>query len=155
MHAAAPARRVEDVANMAMFLLSDAAQWITGQIIGVDGGQNLRRGPDYSAMLEPALGADARCAAWSDGSVHAGDSAAVHGPALVGVAEVVMPYQPSAVVGSTLVSASGSRSAGGTSYPSPRMTRILSAGNAMLAWGALSMPSSAATDSASVWAPGP
>ena len=50
---------VEDVANMAMFLLSDAAQWITGQIIGVDGGQNLRRGPDYSAMLEPALGADA------------------------------------------------------------------------------------------------
>lgn len=49
---------VEDVANMAMFLLSDAAEWITGQIIGVDGGQNLRRGPDYSAMLEPAFGAD-------------------------------------------------------------------------------------------------
>ncbi|GAY18091.1 SDR family oxidoreductase [Mycobacterium sp. shizuoka-1] len=50
---------VEDVANMTLFLLSDAAQWITGQIIGVDGGQNLRRGPDYRAMLEPALGADA------------------------------------------------------------------------------------------------
>lgn len=49
---------VEDVANMAMFLLSDAAEWITGQIIGVDGGQNLRRGPDYRAMLEPAYGAD-------------------------------------------------------------------------------------------------
>ena len=49
---------VEDVANMAMFLLSDAAEWVTGQIIGVDGGQNLRRGPDYSAMLEPAYGAD-------------------------------------------------------------------------------------------------
>jgi NAD(P)-dependent dehydrogenase (short-subunit alcohol dehydrogenase family) len=50
---------VEDIANLAMFLLSDAASWITGQVIGVDGGQNLRRGPDYSAMLEPAFGADA------------------------------------------------------------------------------------------------
>ncbi|BBZ77887.1 short-chain dehydrogenase [Mycolicibacterium anyangense] len=49
---------VDDVANTALFLLSDAAQWVTGQIIGVDGGQSLRRGPDYSAMLEPAYGAD-------------------------------------------------------------------------------------------------
>jgi NAD(P)-dependent dehydrogenase (short-subunit alcohol dehydrogenase family) len=49
---------VSDVANMTLFLLSDAAEWITGQIIGVDGGQNLRRGPDYRAMLEPAFGAD-------------------------------------------------------------------------------------------------
>ncbi|WP_208300550.1 SDR family oxidoreductase [Mycobacterium sp. DL592] len=49
---------VDDVANTALFLLSDAAQWVTGQIIGVDGGQSLRRGPDYSAMLEPAFGAD-------------------------------------------------------------------------------------------------
>ena len=49
---------VDDVANTALFLLSDAAQWVTGQIIGVDGGQSLRRGPDYSAMLEPAFGAE-------------------------------------------------------------------------------------------------
>jgi len=49
---------VEDVANLAMFLLSDAASWITGQCINVDGGQMLRRGPDFSAMLEPAFGAD-------------------------------------------------------------------------------------------------
>ena len=49
---------VEDIANATLFLLSDAAQWITGQIIGVDGGQNLRRGPDYTSMLEPAFGAD-------------------------------------------------------------------------------------------------
>jgi NAD(P)-dependent dehydrogenase (short-subunit alcohol dehydrogenase family) len=49
---------VEDVANAAVFLLSDAASWITGQVINVDGGQLVRRGPDYSAMLEPVFGAD-------------------------------------------------------------------------------------------------
>jgi NAD(P)-dependent dehydrogenase (short-subunit alcohol dehydrogenase family) len=49
---------VEDVANLAMFLLSDAASWITGQCINVDGGHLLRRGPDFSAMLEPAFGAE-------------------------------------------------------------------------------------------------
>jgi 7-alpha-hydroxysteroid dehydrogenase len=49
---------VDDIANAAVFLLSDAASWITGQVINVDGGQLLRRGPDYSAMLEPVFGAD-------------------------------------------------------------------------------------------------
>jgi NAD(P)-dependent dehydrogenase (short-subunit alcohol dehydrogenase family) len=49
---------VEDIANAAMFLLSDAAGWITGQTINVDGGHLLRRGPDFSAMLEPVFGAD-------------------------------------------------------------------------------------------------
>lgn len=49
---------VDDVANLAMFLLSDAASWITGQVINVDGGHALRRGPDFSAMLEPVFGAD-------------------------------------------------------------------------------------------------
>ncbi|MGB8387902.1 SDR family oxidoreductase [Mycobacterium sp.] len=48
----------EDVANLAMFLLSDAAGWITGQCINVDGGHILRRGPDFSAMLEPLFSAD-------------------------------------------------------------------------------------------------
>lgn len=49
---------VTDVANMALFLLSDAAAWITGQVINVDGGHGLRRGPDMSAMLAPVFGAD-------------------------------------------------------------------------------------------------
>jgi NAD(P)-dependent dehydrogenase (short-subunit alcohol dehydrogenase family) len=49
---------VEDIANLAVFLLSDASGWITGQAINVDGGHGLRRGPDISAMLEPLFGAD-------------------------------------------------------------------------------------------------
>jgi len=48
----------EDVANAAVFLLSDASSYITGQLINVDGGMMLRRGPDFSAMLEPVFGAD-------------------------------------------------------------------------------------------------
>jgi 7-alpha-hydroxysteroid dehydrogenase len=50
---------VHDVANLALFLLSDAASWITGQIINVDGGQMLRRGPDYSSLVGPMFGEDA------------------------------------------------------------------------------------------------
>jgi NAD(P)-dependent dehydrogenase (short-subunit alcohol dehydrogenase family) len=50
---------VSDIANVALFLLSDAAGYVTGQIINVDGGMQVRRGPDYSAMFEPLFGADA------------------------------------------------------------------------------------------------
>ena len=49
---------VDDIANAAVFLLSDASGYITGQVINVDGGQMLRRGPDFTAMLEPVFGAD-------------------------------------------------------------------------------------------------
>lgn len=34
--------RVEDIANMALYLLSDAGRWITGQAIGVDGGMTAK-----------------------------------------------------------------------------------------------------------------
>ncbi|MFZ2510441.1 MAG: SDR family oxidoreductase [Gordonia sp. (in: high G+C Gram-positive bacteria)] len=47
-----------DVADLASFLLGDSSTWITGQVINVDGGQCLRRGPDFASMLEPIFGAD-------------------------------------------------------------------------------------------------
>ena len=49
---------VEDIAALARFLLGDESSWITGQVINVDGGQMLRRGPDFSSMLEPLFGAE-------------------------------------------------------------------------------------------------
>ncbi len=52
----------EDVARLVRFLVSDEARWITGQVINVDGGHSLRRGPDFSAFIEPALGRDAMLA---------------------------------------------------------------------------------------------
>jgi NAD(P)-dependent dehydrogenase (short-subunit alcohol dehydrogenase family) len=38
----------DDVGDLVRFLAGDEARWITGQIINVDGGHGLRRGPDYS-----------------------------------------------------------------------------------------------------------
>lgn len=49
---------IEDIAGLALFLLGEESTWITGQVINVDGGQMLRRGPDFSSMLEPLFGAD-------------------------------------------------------------------------------------------------
>jgi NAD(P)-dependent dehydrogenase (short-subunit alcohol dehydrogenase family) len=49
----------DDIAEAARFLVGPESSWITGQVINVDGGHHLRRGPDYSAMFEPMFGADA------------------------------------------------------------------------------------------------
>ncbi|MFI6321786.1 SDR family oxidoreductase [Nonomuraea sp. NPDC050556] len=49
----------DDVAALAAFLLGPDSSWITGQVINVDGGHSLRRGPDFSPWLEPAYGGDA------------------------------------------------------------------------------------------------
>ncbi len=43
---------VEDIAHAALFLLSDDASWITGQIFAVDGGHTLRGGPDITLMFK-------------------------------------------------------------------------------------------------------
>lgn len=42
---------VEDVARAVRFLAGDEAAWITGQVLGVDGGHSLRMGPDIALML--------------------------------------------------------------------------------------------------------
>jgi 7-alpha-hydroxysteroid dehydrogenase len=47
-----------DVAHLARFLLSDESKWITGQSIAVDGGHGLRRGPDFTSLVELMLGTD-------------------------------------------------------------------------------------------------
>ncbi len=49
---------VEDVAALVAFLAGPDSTWITGQLIGVDGGHSLRRGPDLGGLFDP-LFADA------------------------------------------------------------------------------------------------
>lgn len=48
----------EDVAELTRFLIGPESRWITGQCIGVDGGNSLRSGPNYGdlrEMMEQAL----------------------------------------------------------------------------------------------------
>lgn len=48
----------DDVAQLVRFLVGDESRWITGQVVGVDGGHSLRRGPDFGPFIEPAFGKD-------------------------------------------------------------------------------------------------
>ncbi|MGI9287143.1 MAG: SDR family NAD(P)-dependent oxidoreductase [Pseudomonadales bacterium] len=41
-----------DISALVAFLLSDEASWITGQVIGADGGHNLRRGPHLEKLFK-------------------------------------------------------------------------------------------------------
>ena len=45
----------EDVAALVAFLLADEAGWITGQVIGVDGGHTIRQGPDLVPVFAPLM----------------------------------------------------------------------------------------------------
>jgi len=45
----------EDVAVLVAFLLADEAGWITGQVIGVDGGHTIRQGPDLVPIFAPLM----------------------------------------------------------------------------------------------------
>jgi NAD(P)-dependent dehydrogenase (short-subunit alcohol dehydrogenase family) len=42
---------VDDIAAAVAFLSGAGASWITGQVLGVDGGHGLRRGPDLTALV--------------------------------------------------------------------------------------------------------
>jgi len=50
---------VDDIAAAVRYLAGPESAWVTGQVIGVDGGMTLRRGPDYTPFTEPLFGADA------------------------------------------------------------------------------------------------
>jgi NAD(P)-dependent dehydrogenase (short-subunit alcohol dehydrogenase family) len=49
---------VDDIAAAALYLAGDGAEWVTGEVLHVDGGHALRRGPLYRAFLEPLFGDD-------------------------------------------------------------------------------------------------
>jgi NAD(P)-dependent dehydrogenase (short-subunit alcohol dehydrogenase family) len=50
---------VDDIAAAVRFLAGSESTWITGQMLGIDGGHQLRRGPNYGLFVEPMYGAEA------------------------------------------------------------------------------------------------
>jgi NAD(P)-dependent dehydrogenase (short-subunit alcohol dehydrogenase family) len=49
---------VDDVGALARFLCGPESSFVTGQCIGVDGGQTLRSGADYTAFAQPMYGTE-------------------------------------------------------------------------------------------------
>ena len=49
----------DEVAHVVRFFLGPESQWVTGQIINVDGGNSLRSGPDYGELVAMMHGPDA------------------------------------------------------------------------------------------------
>jgi len=49
----------EEVAHVVRFLLGAESQWVTGQIVNIDGGNSLRSGPDYGELVAMRYGPDA------------------------------------------------------------------------------------------------
>ena len=50
---------VDDIAGLVRYLVGPESEWVTGQLIKVDGGHTLRRGPDYTSYVEPIYGKEA------------------------------------------------------------------------------------------------
>jgi NAD(P)-dependent dehydrogenase (short-subunit alcohol dehydrogenase family) len=42
---------VDDIAAAVRYLAGPESTWVTGQMLGIDGGHQLRGGPDYSSVL--------------------------------------------------------------------------------------------------------
>lgn len=58
----------EDISALAAFLVGPQSTWITGQVINVDGGHHLRRGPDFTSVLEPLFGPEGLRGVVAEGS---------------------------------------------------------------------------------------
>lgn len=55
----AKAGQPEDIGNAVVFLCSDLGTWVTGQIIGIDGGLNIPRGTDFGDLATMIYGEEA------------------------------------------------------------------------------------------------
>jgi NAD(P)-dependent dehydrogenase (short-subunit alcohol dehydrogenase family) len=47
---------VEDIAEAIAYLCGPGSTWVTGQVLGVDGGHTLRRGPDVEHWARALYG---------------------------------------------------------------------------------------------------
>jgi NAD(P)-dependent dehydrogenase (short-subunit alcohol dehydrogenase family) len=50
--------RVDDIAEAVRYLVGSESGWVTGQVLAVDGGHTLRRGPRIETMMERFMGAE-------------------------------------------------------------------------------------------------